>query len=73
MDSHNITLSLPRALLERAVRLATARLVNERVRFSIARRRSFNAMKTAASVGTRGVARWTRADLHERVSSPFRP
>jgi hypothetical protein len=45
---------------------ALARLVDERVRFSSARRRSLNAMKTAASLGTRGVARWTRADLHER-------
>jgi hypothetical protein len=80
VESQNVTLSLPRALLKRAKRLAAdeetsvsalmaqalARLVDDRVRFSSARRRSLNAMKTAASLGTRGVARWTRADLHER-------
>jgi hypothetical protein len=79
-DAQNVTLSLPRALLKRAKRLAAdeetsvsalmaqalARLVDERLRFSSARRRSLAAMKTAASLGTKGAPRWTRAELHER-------
>jgi hypothetical protein len=79
-ESQNVTLSLPRALLKRAKRLAAdedtsvsalmaqalARLVDDRARFSSARRRSLAAMKHAASLGTRGHARWTRGDLHER-------
>jgi len=79
-DSQNVTLSLPRTLLKRAKRLAAdeetsvsalmaqalRRLVDERHRFSSARRRSLAAMASAASLGTRGAARWTRADLHER-------
>jgi predicted transcriptional regulator len=79
-ETQNVTLNLPRALLKRAKRLAAdedtsvsalmaqalARLVDERHRFSSARRRSLAAMKSAASLGTRGTARWTRADLHAR-------
>ena len=79
-EAQNVTLSLPRALLKRAKRLAAdedtsmsalmaqalARLIDERHHFSGARRRSLGAMKTGASLGTGGQARWTRAELHER-------
>jgi len=79
-ESQNVTLSLPRTLLKQAKRLAAdeetsvsalmaqalARLVDDRRRFSSARRRSLAAMKGAASLGTRGRARWTRNELHER-------
>jgi hypothetical protein len=79
-ESQNVTLSLPKALLKRAKRLAAdedtsvsalmaralARLVDDHVRFSSARRRSLAAMQHAASLGTRGRARWTRDELHER-------
>ena len=79
-DIQNVTLSLPRGLLKRAKRLAAdedtsvsalmtqalARLVDDRLRFSSARRRSLAAMKQPASLGTRGRARWTRDELHDR-------
>ena len=74
-------LSLPRALIERAERLAAdeetsvsalmaqalARLVDDRAHFSSARRRSLAAMKHGASLGTHDVVPcWTRDELHER-------
>ncbi len=79
-ESQNVTLSLPRSLLTQAKRLAAdedtsvsalmaralARLVDDRLRVSGARRRSLAAMHEAGSLGTRGTARWTRDDLHER-------
>ena len=79
-EIQNVTLSLPRGLLKQAKRLAAdeetsvsslmaralARLVDERMRFSGARRRSLAAMRGASSLGTRGTARWTRDELHER-------
>jgi len=79
-ESQNVTLSLPRTLLKRAKRLAAdedtsvsalmaqalARLVDERMRRSSARRRSLAAMRASTSLGTRGRPAWTRDDLHER-------
>ena len=79
-EIQNVTLSLPRGLLKQAKRLAAdedtsvsalmaralARLVDDRMRFSGARRRSLAAMRGAPSLGTRGTARWTRDELHER-------
>jgi hypothetical protein len=79
-ESQNVTLSLPRSLLKQAKRLAAdedtsvsalmaralARLVEDRLRMSGARRRSVAAMREANSLGTAGSASWTRDDLHER-------
>ncbi len=79
-ESQNVTLSLPRGLLKQAKRLAAdedtsvsalmaralARLVEDRLRVSGARRRSIAAMREAPSLGTRGRARWTRDELHDR-------
>lgn len=79
-QTQNVTLSLPRSLLKEAKRVAAdeetsvsalmaralARLVEDRRRVSGARRRSLAAMRDAESLGTRGTARWTRDELHER-------
>jgi predicted transcriptional regulator len=78
-DTQNITLSLPWDLLKRIKRLAAdrdtsvsalmadalSRLANDQRRYSTARKRSIEAMKTG-SLGTRGHRTWTRDDLHER-------
>jgi hypothetical protein len=78
--TQNVTLSLPRALLKRAKRLAAdrdtslsallsdalARMTDEDRRFSAARRRAMAAMKSAGSLGTQGRPAWTRDQLHER-------
>lgn len=73
-------MSLPRDVLKRVKRLAAdrdtsvsallteslTRLVDEDRRYTAARRRALAAMRTAGSLGTRGRARWTRDELHER-------
>lgn len=75
-----MTLTVPRELLKRVKRLAAdrdtsvsslmtealARLADEDRRYSAARRRALAAMRGARSLGTRGRATWTRADLHGR-------
>ena len=79
-DSQNVTLSLPRSLLKRVKRLAAdretsvsalmaealTRLTDEDRRYAAARRGALAAMKSSRSLGTRGRARWTRDELHER-------
>jgi predicted transcriptional regulator len=79
-ENQNVTLSLPRQLLKRVKRLAAdretsvsalmadalARLTDEERRYSSARKRGLGALRSARSLGTRGKASWTRADLHER-------
>ena len=79
-DTQNITLSLPRTLLKRVKRLAAdrdtsvsalmsdalARLADEDRRYSAARKRALDAMKSARSLGTRGRIAWARDALHER-------
>jgi hypothetical protein len=79
-ETQNVTLSLPRALLKRAKRLAAdretsvsalmaealARLADEDRRYSAARRRALAALKSARSLGTHGTRAWTRDELHER-------
>jgi predicted transcriptional regulator len=79
-EDQNITLRLPRDLLRRVKRLAAdrdtsvsalmtealARLADEDRRFSAARRRALAALQSATSLETRGRARWSREELHER-------
>jgi hypothetical protein len=79
-DNQNITLSLPRALLKRVKRVAADRdtsvsalmaealdrLADEDRRYTVARRRTVAALKSARSLGTQGRRTWSRDDLHDR-------
>jgi len=78
--NQNITLSVPQGLLKRIKRLAADRgtsvsalmtgalasLADEDQRYSAARKRALNAMKSARSLGTGGRRTWSRDELHER-------
>jgi hypothetical protein len=79
-SSQNITLALPRQVLQRVKLLAVRRqtsvsgllaaqleeLVAQDDAYRGARRRHLERMKRLPDLGTRGKATWTRADLHER-------
>lgn len=79
-DNQNITLSLPKELLKRVKRVAADRdtsvsalmtealdrLADEDRRYSAARKRALEALKSARSLGTRGRRNWSRDELHER-------
>ncbi|HWW84611.1 MAG TPA: ribbon-helix-helix protein, CopG family [Vicinamibacterales bacterium] len=79
-ETQNITLSIPKELLKRVKRLAAdretsvsalmtdalARLTDEGRRYTAARKRAFEAMRSARSLGTGGKRSWNRDDLHER-------
>jgi hypothetical protein len=78
--NQNITLSLPRDLLKRIKRLAAdrdtsvsalmtealARLADEDRRYSAARKRALEALRSSRSLGTGGRRTCSRDDLHER-------
>jgi len=80
VETRNITLSLPRALLRRIKRLAAGRdtsvssmmiealtrLADEDRRYSAARKRSLTALRSARPLGTGGLRTWSRDELHER-------
>jgi hypothetical protein len=79
-EKQNITLSLPRDLLNRVKRLAAdretsisallvealSRIVNEDRRYSEARKLVLAAFSSTRSLGTGGQATWTRDELYER-------
>jgi hypothetical protein len=79
-DNQNVTLSLPRELLRQIKRLAADRdssvsalmvealteLADKDRRYSAARKRSLQALRSATSLGTGGRRTWTRDELHER-------
>ena len=79
-DNRNITLSLPRELLKRIKRIAAdrdtsvsammiealSRLADEDRRYSAARKRALDALRSARSLGTGGRRTWSRDELHER-------
>ena len=78
--NQNITLSVPRALLKRVKRVAADRdtsvsalmaealdrLANDDRRYSAARKRALEALRSARSLGTQGRRTWSREELHER-------
>ena len=80
METRNITLSLPPELVRQAKIAAAERgtsisalvaellgdLLHRRRRLGQARARHRALTDRAANLGTRGRARWTREDLHER-------
>ena len=79
-ENQNITLSLPRELLKRVKRVAAdrdtsvsalmtealGRLADEERRYSAARKRGLEALKSPRALGTRGQRTWSREELHER-------
>lgn len=80
MDKQNITLSIPRDLLQRVKILAAKKntsisamlaealddLVTREEGYQSARRRHTRALREASSLGTYGVAPASRDDLHGR-------
>ena len=78
--NQNITLSPPRALLERVQRVAVdrdtsvsalmiealSRMADEERRYSASRNRALAALRSARSLGTQGRPTWSRDELHER-------
>ena len=80
MASQNITLSLPKDVLQRVKILAVqrqtsvSRLLTEKLEelvdrddaYRRARGRHLRRMKHLPDLGTRGRSTWTRDDLHER-------
>jgi predicted transcriptional regulator len=79
-ETQNITLRLPRELLKRIRRLAAdrdtsvsalltdalTRVADEDRRYSAARKRALAALRSSSSLGTNGLASWSRDELHER-------
>jgi hypothetical protein len=80
VETQNITLSLPRALLKRIKRIAVERdtsvsallanaltkLADDDQRHAAARTRFLEALAHPKSLGTHGRRTWTRDELHER-------
>jgi len=80
METQNITLSLPKALLRKFKRLALEKeksvsslmrgLIEEALRrgdrYEQARRRAMEDLRHPRDLGTYGKATWTREELHER-------
>lgn len=80
MDTQNITLALPKELLQQARRLAVARrtslsamlaqmiteLVEQDDRYHAASERQIALMSQGLDLGSHGAAAWTRDELHER-------
>jgi hypothetical protein len=80
MDKQNITLSVPRDVLQKAKILAVKRgtslsgmlsryleeIVLGEEAYSNARRRHLAVLKEGLDLGTGGVSHWTREELHER-------
>ncbi|MGB9826510.1 MAG: DUF6364 family protein [Desulfofundulus sp.] len=80
METRNVTLSLPKELLQKARRIALDRqlslsglltklledLVNEEDNYQLALKRQITLMKTGFDLGTQGQTTWSRDELHER-------
>lgn len=80
METRNVTLSLPKELLQKARRIALDRqlslsglltklledLVNEEDNYQLALKRQIALMKTGFDLGTQGQTTWSRDELHER-------
>lgn len=80
VETQNVTLSLPKAVLRKAKILAAQRqmslsalltealgdLVQRDDAYQTARRLALEELKTGFCMGTDGQATWTRDDLHER-------
>ena len=80
MDKQNITLSVPKEILQKAKILAVKRgtslsrmlsryleeIVIEEEAYNSARRRHLAALKKAPDLGTEGGMHWSRKDLHDR-------
>jgi predicted transcriptional regulator len=80
----NITLNLPRELLQQIERLAAdrntsvsammiealKRLADEDRRYSAACKRSLAALQSARSLGTGGRRTWSRDELAQRLTTP---
>lgn len=80
METHNITLALPRALLRKVKHLAVEKdssvsallktmledLVKEQDDDARAREQALEIMRKAPDLGTGGRITWTRESVHER-------
>ena len=80
MEKTNITLALPKELMQKVKMLAVKRhtsvsrlmvdaleeLVQQERAYEHARRRQLAWMETGFRMGTQGKRAWTREDLHER-------
>lgn len=80
MDTQNITLSLPKAILARVKVLAAQRgtsvsrilvaaledIVRRDRMYERARRKHMALLRRPRNLGTRGARSWTRDELHER-------
>ncbi|MDI3538842.1 MAG: hypothetical protein PWP58_949 [Bacillota bacterium] len=80
METRNVTLSLPKEILQKARRIALDRqlslsglltklledLVNEEDNYQLALKRQIALMKTGFDLGTQGQTTWSRDELHER-------
>jgi hypothetical protein len=80
METRNVTLSLPEALLHRAKRVAVERhtsisgllvqaltaVVEQEEGYDGARQRYLQTLHDAPDLATQGRAQWRREDLHER-------
>jgi len=80
METQNITLAIPKDILQRARELAVARrtslsamltqmlleLVSREDRYRTASERQIALMAQGLDLGTQGTATWTRDELHER-------
>ena len=80
MDTQNVTLSIPKAILKKAKILAVQKntslsglltqtlteLVAQQEGYEQARQRNLHMLKKGLNFGTQGQATWKREELHER-------
>lgn len=80
MDTQNVTLSIPKAILRKAKILAVQKntslsglltqtlieLVAQQEGYEQSRQRNLHLLKKGLSLGTQGQATWKREELHER-------
>lgn len=80
MEKQNVTLSLPKDILQKAKILSIKRetslsglltevlteIVNQSDRYEIAKKNHLALLEKGVNFGSNGQATWTRDDLHER-------
>jgi len=80
MEMQNVTLSVPKEVLYKAKRMALEKrtslsglltqvltdMVADDEAYNEARHRQLALLEQGVNLGTQGVARWTREELHER-------
>ncbi len=80
MDTQNVTLALPKEILQRAKLIAVKRrvslsrlltgalieIVSGDENYEFAKRRSLQRLEEGLDLGTNGTITWTRDELHDR-------